>query len=89
MAWFNDVRRRQPEVRSKRSLPTKDDVRPARPPFPQGQTLAGTAITRSPRRRGRARRVGSAGHASATASLKLTFHVDRAVGANHERSGEK
>jgi hypothetical protein len=26
---------------------------------------------------------GSAGHASATASLKLTFHLDHSVGANH------
>jgi len=25
---------------------------------------------------------GSAGHASATASLKLTFHLDHSVGAN-------
>src|SRR5262245_48316693 len=28
---------------------------------------------------------GSAGHASATASLKLTFHLDHSVGANHHR----
>src|SRR5262249_48327049 len=28
---------------------------------------------------------GSAGHASATASLKLTFHLDHSVGANHRR----
>src|SRR5262249_28638833 len=27
---------------------------------------------------------GSAGHASATASLKLTFHLDHSVGANHD-----
>src|SRR5262249_52393619 len=27
---------------------------------------------------------GSAGHASATASLKLTFHLDHSVGANHK-----
>jgi hypothetical protein len=26
---------------------------------------------------------GSAGHASATASLKLTFHLDHSVGADH------
>src|SRR5215831_10180149 len=29
---------------------------------------------------------GSAGHASATASLKLTFHLDHSVGANHHCS---
>src|SRR5262249_6103241 len=28
---------------------------------------------------------GSAGHASATASLKLTFHLDHSVGANHSQ----
>src|SRR6516164_454254 len=28
---------------------------------------------------------GSAGHASATASLKLTFHLDHSVGANQTR----
>jgi hypothetical protein len=28
---------------------------------------------------------GSAGHASATASLKLTFHLDHSVGANQYR----
>src|SRR5262249_4035402 len=29
---------------------------------------------------------GSAGHASATASLKLTFHLDHSVGANQPRA---
>jgi hypothetical protein len=27
---------------------------------------------------------GSAGHASATANLKLTFHLDHSAGADHE-----
>src|SRR5262249_52178580 len=30
---------------------------------------------------------GSAGHASATASLKLTFHLDHSVGANQPPPG--
>src|SRR5262249_42613018 len=29
---------------------------------------------------------GSAGHAGETANLKLTFHPDHSVGANHERA---
>jgi uncharacterized protein YigA (DUF484 family) len=33
---------------------------------------------------GCATQTGSAGHASATARLKLTFHLDHSVGANHD-----
>jgi len=32
---------------------------------------------------------GSAGHASATASLKLTFHLDHPVGADHLYTGQR
>ena len=32
---------------------------------------------------------GSAGHAGATANLKLTFHLDHSAGADHSRVAEQ
>src|SRR5262245_2023839 len=64
----------------------------SRPLTSRGAALGRTATSRASTpclRDEAATPIGSAGHAGATANLKLTFHLDHSAGADHSGSQDK